>query len=203
MAPETAYLVVGGGILVAGVVWAVCLGLLQRQRAWPRVEQGRWDVAGLDPQRAVERALYLFSGSTRVRRRGARGLAVALGGCIARLDFTPSGDGTELSAELDWARGARMFGFLMGLLVLVVQPAVILGIGGALWHWFASDPTEEGRRTAWQVVQIAHVLWPPFLVHAIHRHLRRQARGVIDQLVAELDGSAVAQRNASGAIRAP
>ena len=97
-----------------------------------------------------------------------------------------------------------MFGFLMGLLVLVVQPAVILGIGGALWHWSASDPTDEGRRMAWQVVQVAHVLWPPFLVHAIHRHLRRQARGVIDQLVVELGrpANAVAP-GAADRLRAP
>lgn len=189
MAPETAYLVIGGGVLVAGVVWAVCLHLLQLQRGWPRVEHGQWRLPGLEPSQAVTRALYLVAGNTRVRRRGENGLAVLLGGCIARLDFTHRADGAELTAELDWARGARMFGFLMGLLVLVVQPAVILGIGGALWHWFASDPTDEGRRTAWQVLQVAHVLWPPFLVYAIHLHLRRQARDVIDQLVLELGGA--------------
>ena len=193
MAPESAYLVIGGGILVAGTVWAICLGLLQRQHGWPRVEQGAWRLPGLDPAAAVSQALSLVAGSTRVRRRGESGLVVALGGCVARLDFTPAEGGAELTARLDWTRGARMFGFLMALLVLVVQPAVILGIGGALWHWFASDPTDEGRRTAWQVVQVAHVLWPPFLVHAIHRHLRRQARQVIDQLVVELGGPARAQ----------
>jgi hypothetical protein len=190
MAPESAYLVIGGGILVAAVVWAICLRLLQRQHGWPRVEQGVWRLPGLDPATAVSQALSLVAGSTRVRRRGESGLVVALGGCVARLDFTPAEGGAELIAQLDWTRGARMFGFLMALLVLVVQPAVILGIGGALWHWFASDPTDEGRRTAWQVVQVAHVLWPPFLVHAIHRHLRRQARQVINQLVVELGGPA-------------
>ena len=197
MAPETAYLVIGGGILVAGAVWAICLRLLQRQRAWPRVEQGRWRLTGFEPAQAVDRALYLLAGSTRVRRQGERGVTVALGGCVARLEFTSLGGHTELVARLDWTRGARMFGFLMGLLVLVVQPAVILGIGGTLWHWFASDPTDEGRRTAWQVVQVAHVLWPPFLVHAIHRHLRSQARAVIDQLVAGF-GDAAAGSPAPG-----
>ncbi len=190
MAPETAHLVVGGGVLIAGAVWAACLALLQRQRAWPRVEQGRWSLPGLGVAQAVTRALALLAGATRVRRRGEHALAVALGGCVASLEFAPGRDGTDLEARLDWTRGARMFGFLMGLLVLVVQPAVILGIGGALWHWFASDPTDEGRHTAWQVVQIAHVLWPPFLVYAIHRHLRRQARQVIEQLVRDLDGPA-------------
>ncbi|NCF10526.1 MAG: hypothetical protein GWP66_07585 [Gammaproteobacteria bacterium] len=188
MAPETAYLVVGGGILVAGMVWAVCLRLFHLQHGWPRVEHGQWRLPGLEPAQAVSRALYLVAGNARARRRGEHGLTVVLGGCIARLDFTRRTDGAELNVELDWARGARMFGFLMGLLVLVVQPAIILGIGGALWHWSASDPTDEGRRMAWQVVQVAHVLWPPFLVHAIHHHLRRQARGVIDQLVLELGG---------------
>jgi hypothetical protein len=199
MAPETAYLVIGGGMLLAGAVWVVCLRLLQRQRGWPRVEQGHWRLPGLDPLQAVDRALYLVAGATRVRRQGEYGLAVALGGCIARLDFDSRTGGAELTARLDWTRGARMFGFLMGLLVLVVQPAVILGIGGALWHWFASDPTEEGRRTAWQVVQVAHVLWPPFLVHAIHCHLRRQARSVIDQLVVALEEAAARSPAPGGA----
>ncbi|MDX1594288.1 MAG: hypothetical protein R3298_08565 [Gammaproteobacteria bacterium] len=196
MTTEAAYFVIGAGILVAGAVWAVCLQLLQRQRGWPRVERGSWRLPDVDPARALARSLYLVVGATRVRRRGERGLLLALGGCSARLEFAPGDGGTELTAELDWTRGARMFLFMMGLLVLVVQPAVILGIGGTLWHWFASDPTAEGRRTALQVLQVVHVLWPPFLVHFLHRHLRRQARQVIDQLVGDLavpDGAGVSR----------
>ena len=195
MAAETAYLLIGVGMLIAGGVWIVCLRLLLRQRSWPVVESGHWSLPGLRVEQALGRALYLVAGQTRVHRRGEHGLVMALGGCEARIGFTPGSTGVDLAVDLDWVRGARMFGFLMGLLVLVVQPAVIIGIGGALWHWFASDVTDEGRRTVWQMVQVAHVLWPPFLVYGIHRYLRRQSRQVIDQLVTEL------RRDESGQMR--
>jgi hypothetical protein len=196
MAAETAYLVIGAGMLVAGGVWVICLRLLLRQRNWPVVERGRWQLPGLGVDQALGRALSLVAGQTRVHLRGGHGLVMALGGCVARVDFTPGPTGVDLAVELDWGRGARMFGFLMGLLVLVVQPAVIIGIGGALWHWFASDVTDEGRRTVWQMAQVAHVLWPPFLVYGIHRYLRRQSRQVIDQLVIELVGEESGQTSA-------
>jgi ABC-type spermidine/putrescine transport system permease subunit II len=188
MTPEGAYLVIGAGMAVAGVIWIICLRLLLRQRGWPRQETGRWELPALTPDVAIGRALYLVAAHTRVRRQHDDGLLIALGGCLARLRFTTveQGGALRMVATLDWSRGARMFDFLVGLLVLVVQPAVILGIGGGLWHWIASDAADEVRRSAWQVVQVAHVLWPPFLVHVIYRHLRRQARAVIDQLVHEL-----------------
>ena len=190
MAPEHAYLVIATGMLGGGLAWAACMRLYRQQRDWPAVEQGEWRLTGIDPGGALARALLLVAGSTRVRRRGERGLVIALGGCSGRLEFRAADDGTLLSVQLDWARGARMFGFLMGLLVLVIQPAVILGIGGGLWHWVASDPDGGVRSSAWQVVQVAHVLWPPFLVYLLHRHLRRQARAVIEQLVSDLGEAA-------------
>jgi hypothetical protein len=177
-----AYLVVAAGLAVSLGAWWLALRLYLAQRRWPVRMDGRWIIAAHTPQSALVEALGMTASNCRVGRRGPRGLVMHLGGCSAAVSFSPCGQGSEMHALLDWARGARMFGFLVGLLVLVVQPAVIIGLGGGLWHWVASSDSAEVRILVLQVVQIGHVLWPPFLVHLIYRRLRRNSRRVVEQL---------------------
>jgi hypothetical protein len=59
--------------------------------------------------------------------------------------------------------------------VLIVMPIVIGGVVAALWHLVAPSEKLPVRWQAVQVLQISHVLWPPFLIYFIWRRLHAQA----------------------------
>jgi len=197
MSAEGAYLVVSVGMLLGLLTWGFALRLLLRQRRWPAVQDGDWVLLGTRSSTALADAMLLTTPRGRLSREDGGALLLPLGGCHARVEFRDRPGQVEMHAVLDWSRGARMFGFIMGLLVLVLQPAVILGLGGGLWHWVASSDSAEVRWMALQVVQIAHVLWPPFLVHYLYRKLRGDTRMVIEHLALHLG------RDTPGAPAAP
>ncbi len=62
-------------------------------------------------------------------------------------------------------------------LVFFVMPIVVIGLGFVLLRFVASHPNLAIRWQAVQVVQIAHVLWPPFLVSKLFQWRVTQAQG--------------------------
>ena len=59
--------------------------------------------------------------------------------------------------------------------MLILMPIVIGGVVAALWHLVAPSEKDPVRWQAVQVVQIVHVLWPPFLIYFIWKRLHVQA----------------------------
>ena len=70
----------------------------------------------------------------------------------------------------------------MGLLVLLIMPMVIFGLCTALWVWAAPVAGRWPQRQTWQIVQMIHVLWPPFLIYYQWRQLRGRVRAMVTNL---------------------
>jgi hypothetical protein len=81
-----------------------------------------------------------------------------------RFEAIPHGAGTTLTTEIDATRTTRIFTGMMGVLLFGLAPLVLVGVAAALWNYVAPNPNPAVRWQALQILQICHVLWPPFLI---------------------------------------
>ena len=107
-----------------------------------------------------------------------------LSACVADVpcELRPSAGGTVaegaplvLAATVDDGALTHRFQIGLGAFVLILMPIVIGGVVAALWHLVAPSEKPPVRWQAVQVVQIVHVLWPPFMIYFIWRRLHTQA----------------------------
>ena len=91
------------------------------------------------------------------------------------LEASRQGSDTRLAATVDDGALTHRFRIGLGAFVLIVMPIVIGGVVAALWHLVAPSEKPPIRWQAVQVVQIVHVLWPPFLIYFLWRRLHTQA----------------------------
>jgi hypothetical protein len=70
-----------------------------------------------------------------------------------------------LVAEVDDAKLRRKMQLVLAILLLVAMPIVIGGVAAVLWLFAAPSLNPGVRWQVVQIVQIVHVLWPPFLVY--------------------------------------
>jgi hypothetical protein len=52
--------------------------------------------------------------------------------------------------------------------VYVLAPLVIFGLFWILWNYAAPNPDPTFRWQSIQILQVVHVLWPPFLIAHLH-----------------------------------
>jgi hypothetical protein len=72
---------------------------------------------------------------------------------------------------------------ILAFFVVLLMPATIVGVAAALWHFAAPSPAPAARWQAVQVVQMAHVLWPPFLIYGLWSKQRSMARDAASNLL--------------------
>lgn len=116
------------------------------------------------------------------------GLFPALGlgrRCRVSLDFRSSGRGrTRISYRARTPRG-RVLIWLGGLLLA----AGLVALAGGYWamsRYIVPSPNLGIRSQVVQMVQVVHVLWPPFLLAYLHRRPRTMLRAQLDALVHNL-----------------
>ena len=126
----------------------------------------------------------LFSPQARLERPAENRLAVSQAGITLELEATRQGGDTRLTATVDDSKLTHWFQMGLGAFVLILMPIVIGGIAATLWHLVAPSDKLPVRWQAVQIVQIVHVLWPPFLIYFIWRRLHVQAGNAAANLTA-------------------
>jgi hypothetical protein len=109
------------------------------------------------------------------------------GQCLRRgqLRFTPLGiDRTRIDYGVEISTGR---GLLWGGAAFVALGLVALLVGcWAIQAWIVPNPHPGIRGQTFQMLQVVHFLWPPFLLGGIYRMQRRAVRDAFDALVHNL-----------------
>jgi hypothetical protein len=135
-------------------------------------------IADQSPGEALKSLLGrggLVSAQARLTRIGENRVTLAQSGIAVNLEAVRRGSGAQLIAEIDDATYNRRFAMGMAAFVLLLMPVVIAGVAGALWHYVAASDTPSVRYQSLQIMQIVHVLWPPFLIYGLWKGIRRNA----------------------------
>lgn len=109
------------------------------------------------------------------------------GQCLrgGQLRFTPvAHNRTRIDYGIDVSAGR---GLLWGGAVFVVLGLVAILVGyTAIQTWVVPDPNVAVRAQTFQMFQVVHFLWPPFLFGGIYRLQRRAVRHGFDALIHNL-----------------
>ncbi|WP_428307653.1 hypothetical protein [Lacipirellula sp.] len=178
MDEQTAKMVIAAGGCVGVLFWLTAIGLYRKLAAAENPRRFESIVKGRQPGETIDSLLQrgqLITPQTRVERIADNRLVVRQMGVTLELEASRQGSDTRLAATVDDSTLTHRFQLGLGAFVLILMPIVIGGGVAALWHLVAPSKELPVRWQAVQVVQIVHVLWPPFLIYFIWRRLHVQA----------------------------
>ena len=191
MSEETARVIIVAGGFVGLLVWLVALSLYRRMSATGDPEFLEARMPGRTPAEAISAVIdqvKQYAAMAKFTRPTPTSFSIEQGGVQMHFAAERAGGETRLVAGLDDARLTRRFQWGMGLLVLLVMPAVIVGLPVALWVWAAPNAQQDVRRQTLQIVQMVHVLWPPFLVYFVWWQIRKRMQAMASNLLVLADG---------------
>lgn len=178
MDEQTAKMVIAAGGCVGVLFWLTAIGLYRKLAAAESPRRFEATVKGRQPGETIDGLLQrsqLFSPQARLERVADNRLVVHQVGVALELEATRQGSDTRLAATVDDSTLTHRFQLGLGAFVLILMPIVIGGVVAALWHLVAPSEKLPVRWQAVQIVQIVHVLWPPFLIYFIWKRLHVQA----------------------------
>ena len=193
MDEQTARIVIAAGASVGVLFWLAAIAMYRKLAAAENPRRFESIVRGCQPAEAIDGLLQksqLFSPQARLERTAENRLAVSQAGISLELEAMRQGGDTRLTATVDDSKRTHWFQMGLGAWTLIVMPIVIGGVTAALWHFVAPSDKAALRWQAVQIVQIVHVLWPPFLIFFIWRSLHVQAGNAAANLTT-LAGAAV------------
>jgi hypothetical protein len=183
---QIAKIVIGAGAAVGAVTWLVALQLYRRMAETPAVETIETPVAGKSPGEAIksvaENAARLV-GQAKLARPAENVFEVLQFDCTARIEAHRAGGQTVLTAALDDSKLRRKFQWILALFVVLLMPCAIVGVTACLWYFAAPHASPAARWQSVQVVQMVHVLWPPFLVYFLWKKQRATALDAMSNLL--------------------
>jgi hypothetical protein len=178
MDEQLAKIVIAAGFGVGVFFWLAALAMYRKIAAAENPRRFESVVRGCQPAEAIDGLLkesQQFSPQARLERTAENRLAVSQTGILLEFEATRQGGDTRLTATADDSQRTHWFQMGLGAWVLIVMPIVIGGITAALWHLVPASKEDGVRWQAVQILQIVHVLWPPFLIYFIWRSLHVQA----------------------------
>lgn len=216
MDPETARLVVIGGTAAAAVAWIAGLATLLRasreRRAMTSAGTGRFEIEGEVPAAAIVgeadvegdpeglsiklAGLLARDGSNafgpvKIVARDRHELTFEavgpspLGFRRGWVRFAPAGPRTRLDYALETSsRASVLLG--VGWAVLGLGLLALIGVTALMFTVVLPSPFADVRGQAAQVVQMVHLLWPPFLFAHLSRLPARMFRARMDSLIHNL-----------------
>ncbi len=193
MEEQIAKAIIAAGFVVGLLVWLAALRLYRRMADHPRVERVEMTFAGKSPAeaiRAILAAAMPMLGMARLSRPTEHALVVSNAGVEARINAERTGGRTLVTAEIDDTALTRRVQTIMAILVVLVMPVVVAGVPALLWYFAAPNDSPNIRWQCVQVVQIVHVLWPPFLVYFLWKKPRDMIAAAISNLLVRADASA-------------
>lgn len=114
----------------------------------------------------------------------------------AQLTFEPvAHDTTRVTYILGFDRLEKRVKAIALAIILGIGLPLLLIIGGVVWYFVLPNPAPDVRWQVLQTLQIAHGLWPPFLVLGIYSVGRHQSKTYFSNLLStlELSGPAGSQ----------
>ncbi len=214
MTPQTAHLIVYSITAVACVIWFAGLQFLLASAREPRVDnqfgeiepskrlaiQGMVEVEG-EPENLSSRAASILAkgsvgqlGPVRIISRTAEsvtfeGDAASMGiGKYVRqgaIHFARVGQNkTRIEYALDVPHGKAL---LVGGFIFQVLGLVAIAVGFLLLSTYVADARNRAvRAQSVQMVQVIHLLWPPFLFGTLYRNRQGALRGTFETFVRNL-----------------
>jgi hypothetical protein len=101
-----------------------------------------------------------------------------------RFRFTPTGSRTRIEYAIQAPSGRVLIG--LGWLFIALGLVALVGGCWAMFQYVLPNPNPSVRGQAIQMVQIVHLLWPPFLFAALSRQPARWVSARVDALVNNL-----------------
>jgi hypothetical protein len=114
---------------------------------------------------------------------GSPGYAAA-GVYRGRFRFTPKGSSTRIEYAVEVPSGRVLIA--LGWLFVALGFAALVGGCWAMFAYVLPSPNPNVRGQAFQMVQIVHFLWPPFLFASLSRQPARWITARVDALVNNL-----------------
>jgi hypothetical protein len=202
MDESTAKLVIEIGAFVGLAVWVVVMRLYGKMAVAPKVETFSATVRGTTTAEAIAALIASLQqgglpwaatrgqNSARLSRPNDNSLAVTLPTADVAFEVTPRGNDSHVAASVDRTRFDRRMQLFMLVFALLLMPVVILGVAAILWIFAAPNADPAARWQSVQIVQIVHVLWPPFLVFGLWRRLRAQPVDAVANALVALEAGA-------------
>lgn len=199
MDEQTAKIVILVGAAVGAAFWLIAILLYRAMAAAETVQQFSAHLPGRLPGEAINDLLAegrMFAAESRVDRLADDRLTVTQSGIEVSVEAVRESGGTRLLATLDDSRYTRKFLLGFAAYVLVLMPLVVGGAPLALWHFVAASDSAAVRGQALQVMQIVHLLWPPFLIYYLWKKLRERAANSVSNLLVYAQAHAAGSRQA-------
>jgi flagellar basal body-associated protein FliL len=186
MDEQTAKIVIAAGAAVGLVFWFIAVHLYRKMADAPPVEELEVPIRGKSPDEAVK-AVVEGAGrlvhQVRLSWLADNVLQISQLGVDTRIHAQRAGGQTVLVAEIDDAKLRRKMLMVLAFMVVLLMPLVIVGVAAALWHFAATSFHEAARWQSIQIMQIMHVLWPPFLVYFLWKKQRALAIDAASNLI--------------------
>lgn len=106
---------------------------------------------------------------------GASGHTPSGGVRRGRFRLTPSGSRTRVEYAIEVPTGRILLG--LGWLFVLLGLVALLAVCAIMFTYILPSPNPNVRGQAFQMVQVVHFLWPPFLLGSLSRQPARFVRG--------------------------
>lgn len=182
MEAGTAQTVVVAGTGVGIAAWALGVHFYFRMRALPQRTRRRTPLRGKGVDEAMRALLKIATARGHIIERSDTTVKLGWGRAVVLFRVEPDVGGVGLETRVDFTRLWRAFGTGMKLLVFLLVPAVLAGLALVMWHVVIPSKTPNVRAQAVQIVQMVHVLWPPFLVYGLYVKARNALQAQLDNV---------------------
>jgi hypothetical protein len=192
MDEQTAKLIIGAGFAAGIVFWLIGLHLYRKMADAPRIERLEARLAGKTPAEAVKSIIdgvLPSGGMARLTRPSEHALHISQLGVEIDVRAQQAGGQTLVTADVNDSKLARKLQIPLAILVTLVMPVVVAGVPAALWLLVAPSPTPAVRWQSIQVLQIAHILWPPFLLYMLWKKQREMVLSTVSNLLVRAEAS--------------
>lgn len=184
MSEQTAMVVVLSGCLAGIVAWGFGIRCFLQSRNIPETVTHHWFVPG----RAVEPVLRTLVNYAAVMARivDQTPASVRVQLSVGQIDFalTNTDTGTNVICTSRLGPTGQLLKWSLAFCVMILTPLTIFGLGFILWKVAVPSQHPGLRWQAIQILQIVHVLWPPFLLHVILKRLQVQLNTFVGNVAA-------------------
>ncbi len=97
------------------------------------------------------------------------------------------GDKVRVRYAVSQKRFARIMRIVTYLVCFLYGGLCVIGAPLLIWHFVVHSENDNMRRQVWQTFQMAHGVWPPFLVGFLSSRLRKMTSSFFETLLANLE----------------
>jgi hypothetical protein len=197
MDQQMARLVILAGVAVGAVFWLIALSMYRKMAAAETVREFEATIPGKRPSEAINDLLSegrMFAAQARLERLADNRLHIRQSAMELDIEAVRHGEGSRITAVLDDSAYTRRFQLGFGAYILILMPLAIGGVALALWHFVAASDSAAVRWQSLQVLQISHVLWPPFLIYFLWKKLREQVGNQVSNLLVYAEAESGSRR---------